>query len=102
MEGKKKKKPKPKPKKDNGPICILYICLTAIWETDWRPVGLGRRTVIAKIQVRGTPGWLSGWASAFSSGPDPGIQDQVLHRAPHREPASPSVYVFAPLCVSHE
>ena len=31
-----------------------------------------------------------------------GSWDQVLHRAPLREPASPSVYVLASLCVSHE
>ena len=30
----------------------------------------------------------------------PGSWDQVLHRAPHREPASPSAYVSASLCVS--
>ena len=32
----------------------------------------------------GTPGWLSSWAAAFSSGHDPGIQDQALHRVPAR------------------
>ena len=31
-----------------------------------------------------------------------GSQNRVLHQAPHREPASPSAYVSAPLCVSHE
>ena len=30
----------------------------------------------------------------------PGSWDQVLHQAPYREPASPSVYVSASLCVS--
>ena len=43
----------------------------------------------------GTPGWLSGWASAFSSGWDP----RVLG-SPHREPASLSLPVSLPLCVS--
>ena len=28
--------------------------------------------------------------------------DQVPHQAPRREPASPSAYVAASLCVSHE
>ena len=28
--------------------------------------------------------------------------DRVPHRAPHEEPASPSAYVSASLCVSHE
>ena len=32
----------------------------------------------------------------------PGSWDQVPHRAPLEEPASPSSYVSAPLCVSHE
>ena len=32
----------------------------------------------------------------------PGSWDWVLHRAPHREPASPPAYVSAPLYVSHE
>ena len=31
-----------------------------------------------------------------------GYWDQVPHRAPHGEPASPSAYVFASLCVSCE
>ena len=31
-----------------------------------------------------------------------GSWDQVPHRAPHREPASPSACVSASLCVSHE
>ena len=30
----------------------------------------------------------------------PGSWDRVLHWAPHTEPASPSTYVFASLCVS--
>ena len=30
------------------------------------------------------------------------IQDRVQHRAPCREPVSPSAYVSASLCVSHE
>ena len=32
----------------------------------------------------------------------PGSWDQVLHQAPCREPASPSVYVTAFLCFSQE
>ena len=32
----------------------------------------------------------------------PGSWDRVLHWAPCREPASPSAYVSASLCVSHE
>ena len=28
--------------------------------------------------------------------------DRVPHQAPYREPASPSAYVSASLCVSHE
>ena len=32
----------------------------------------------------------------------PGFQDRVPHLAPHSQPASPSPYVSASLCVSHE
>ena len=32
----------------------------------------------------------------------PGSWDRVPHRAPCREPASPSAYVSASLCASHE
>ena len=32
----------------------------------------------------------------------PGSWDRVLHQTPWREPASPSAYVSASLCVSHE
>ena len=56
-----------------------------------------------KNRQRGMPGWLSGWAPAFGSGRDPRIQDQVPHRAPCEEPASPSAYVSASplnLCLS--
>ena len=48
------------------------------------------------------PGWLSGWAPAFGSGCDPQSKDRVPHQAPCMEPASPSAYVSASLCVSHE
>ena len=33
---------------------------------------------------------------------DRGSWDQVLHWAPHGEPASPSAYVSASLCMSHK
>ena len=32
----------------------------------------------------------------------PGSWDRVPYQAPRRKPASPSAYVSAPLCVSHE
>ena len=52
--------------------------------------------------VIGMPGWLSSWASVFGSGCDPEIWDWVPYWAPFREPASPSAYVSASLCVFHE
>ena len=55
---------------------------------------------LLEMQIRGTPGWLSGCASAFGSGRDPGAWDGVLHQGPHREPASPSTCVSAFLSVS--
>ena len=45
----------------------------------------------------GAPTWLSGGASVFASGRDPRSWERVLHRPPHREPASPSAYVSASL-----
>ena len=36
----------------------------------------------------------------LAQGVIPGSQDGVPHRAPRKEPASPSVYVSASLCVS--
>ena len=47
--------------------------------------------------------WVAQWLStAFSSGRGQGSWDRVLHQAPYREPASPSAYVSASLCVSHD
>ena len=57
----------------------------------------------------GAPGWLSSWASAFGSavgrlplaeGVIPGSWDRIPHRAPCREPASPSACVSPSLYVS--
>ena len=54
--------------------------------------------LIFKIgSLGGVPGWRSGWGSVFGSG-----CDGVLHWASRREPASPSAYVCATLCVSYE
>ena len=48
----------------------------------------------------GMPRWLSGLVSAFGSGHDPGVLGSVPHQDPCREPASPSAYISAFLCVS--
>ena len=50
-------------------------------------------------KIVGTPGWLGGWVSVFGSGCDPRMES---NQAPCKEPAFPSVCVFASLCVSHE
>ena len=44
--------------------------------------------------------WLSGWAFAFDSGGDSGDLGLVPYQVPCREPASPSAYVSASLCLS--
>ena len=46
--------------------------------------------------MQGILGWLSDLAPAFGLG----LQDQVLHRAPCMEPASPSACFSASLSVS--
>uniref|UniRef100_A0A8C0KH11 Uncharacterized protein n=1 Tax=Canis lupus dingo TaxID=286419 RepID=A0A8C0KH11_CANLU len=52
----------------------------------------------------GQPGWIRGLAPPSAQGVILGTRDQVPHRAPCMEPASPSASVSAslPLCVSHE
>ena len=70
------------------------------------PIGICTK-ISLKMSRCGMPGWLSGWASAFGSEYDPGILeswDQVPHWVPHGEPASPSAYFSASLClcVSHK
>ena len=53
------------------------------------------------LRLKYSVAWgLSGGASAFGSGYDPRVLGLSLRRAPHREPASPSTYVFASVCVS--
>ena len=45
--------------------------------------------------------WVAQWLNMpFAQVVIPGSWDQVLHQAPHREPASPSACVSASLCVS--
>ena len=38
----------------------------------------------------------------LAQGMIPESWDQVLHGVPHRQPASPSAYASASLCVSHQ
>ena len=66
------------------------------------PINRSRRK--SRKSKQGMLGWLSVWAPALGSGRDPGIRDQVLHRAPCEEPASPSACVsaFLSVCASHE
>ena len=57
------------------------------------------KSLFKKIMLcLGTPGWLSGLPLAQVM--ILGSWDRVLHRAPHREPASPSACVSTSLCVS--
>ena len=55
---------------------------------------------IKKNNELGTPGWLSSWAAAFGSGRDPPVPESVPRPAPCTEPASPSAYLSASLCMS--
>ena len=48
------------------------------------------------------PGWLCGCTSAFGLVVILGSWDRVPHRAPRGGSVSPSAYVSASLCVSHE
>ena len=48
----------------------------------------------------GAPRGLRGGVSAFGSGHDLGSWDGVLHWAPCMEPASPSAWVSASVCLS--
>ena len=45
-------------------------------------------------------GYLKARAFTFGSSSDPESWNQVPHQTPQREPASPSAYVSASLCVS--
>ena len=55
-----------------------------------------------KILKFGQPRWLSGLALPSAQGVILETRDRVLHQAPCMEPVSPSVCVYAYLCVSHE
>ena len=50
--------------------------------------------------TKGQPQWRSGLAPPAAWGVILGSRDQVLHRAPCMEPASPSACVSASLCMS--
>ena len=50
----------------------------------------------------GQPGWLSSLAPPSAQSLILETRDRVPRRAPCMEPASPSAYVSASLCVSHE
>ena len=69
------------------------------WLTAWKIIWPHLKL---KFEYSGMPGWLSGWACASGSGYDPGVSRLSPKSAPCREPASPSSYVSASLCVSHE
>ena len=60
-------------------------------------------SVFIELLKAGAPGWLSGGAVErlpLAQGVILGSWDPVPHGAPHREPASLSAYISAPLCVS--
>ena len=58
------------------------------------------RRSLRNHRMAGIPGWLSSLASALAQGVIPGSWDQVPHRAPCMEPASPSACVSASLSLS--
>ena len=53
-----------------------------------------------KVCVGGAPGWLNGSAFAFGPGRDPRVLESSPDQVPCREPAFPSAYVSASLCLS--
>ena len=61
-----------------------------------------RLLYVFKIQSKGDRGWLSGLALPLAQGLILETRDRVLHRAPGKEPASPSACASASLSVSHE
>ena len=81
--------------------CLLFLFFfyaTNIY-CDEASAILSSLLTTSKTQKMGMPGWLSSWAPVFGSRHDPGIQKWVPYRAPCRESASPSAYVFAFLSV---
>ena len=58
--------------------------------------------IVQELSNTGVPGQLSVEHLLLAQVLIPGSWDQVSHQAPCRDPASPSAYVFASLCVSHE
>ena len=65
-------------------------------------VAIGTRKMTETLKLY-SPGCLGGSGVEHLpsiQGVTPESQDRALHRAPHREPASPSAYVSASLCVS--
>ena len=96
-------------------LCVLHESLTFCyldflnWETgivyrksDCNLRGYYEECIEIEIEIEGMSGWLSGLAPAFGSGHDPRVPDRVPHRASCAEPTSPSAWVSASLCVSHE
>ena len=58
------------------------------------------KKIFFKKKYYGQPGWLSGLVQPSAQGLILETQDQVPHRAPCMEPASPSACVSAPLSLS--
>ena len=85
----------------------IWPCLRSVW--PWRSVMWANKFSLGLSWVSwywnqslGMPWWLSGWASAFGSGYDPEVLGSSPHWALCMEPAPPSAYISASLCVSHE
>ena len=60
------------------------------------------REILLKAQHMGRPGGSAVEHLPLAQGMVPGSWDRVPRWAPCEEPASPSAYVSASLCVSHE
>ena len=72
-----------------------------LWGLGWVFLTTESSLLFLKKESCGTPGWLSGWMSAFGSGCDPGVLgSRPTSGSWCMEPASPSAYVSASVCVS--
>ena len=72
------------------------------WETEWRLGGPCLSPCLRKLFLEGRLGGSVVEHLPWAQGVILRSPDQVPHRAPCMEPASPSACVSASLCVSHE